>query len=60
MVATIQAVVFWITLALTPSLIFVAVLLCQERSGLTDDEKSELRDFYSLELDDQPPYPNAQ
>jgi hypothetical protein len=46
MVATIQAVVFWIMLALTPSLVLLAVLLCRrERTGLSDDEKSELRDF---------------
>jgi hypothetical protein len=63
MVATIQAVVFWIMLALTPSLIFVAALLCRERSGLSDGESSELRDLYSspkLEFDDQPSYPGTQ
>jgi hypothetical protein len=62
-VATIQAVVFWIMLALTPSMVLVAVLLCRERTGLSNNEISELRDPYSsqkLEFDDQPPYPSIQ
>jgi hypothetical protein len=59
--ATVQAAIFGIMLALTPSMILVAVLLM--RTGPGDDQESDLRDLYSsqvLELDDQPPYPNTQ
>jgi len=36
--AVIQAAIFWTMLALTPSIIFVAILLLRERSELGDDE----------------------
>jgi hypothetical protein len=59
--ATIQDAIFWIMLALTPSMILVAVLLM--RTGPSDDQDSESRNLHSsqvLEFDDQPPYPNTQ
>jgi hypothetical protein len=59
--ATIQAAIFWIMLALTPSMFLVAVLLM--RTGPGDDQDSDLRDLNSsqkLEFDDHPPYPNTQ
>jgi hypothetical protein len=61
--ATIKAAVFWTTLALTPRIAVVAILLLRERTGPSDDEESDFRDLSSsqkLEFDDQPSYPQTQ
>lgn len=58
--ATIQAAIYWTMLALTPSMVLVAVLLM--RTGLSDDQEPEFRDLHLsqlLEFDDQP-YPDAE
>jgi hypothetical protein len=54
----IQAVIFWIMLALTPSMILVAVLLM--RTEFSGDPGSGVNSSQKLEFDDQPPYPNAR
>jgi hypothetical protein len=50
---TIQAVIFGIMLALTPSMVLVAILLSRTGNGLGEADAD-------LEFDDQPPYPNAK
>jgi hypothetical protein len=49
--ATIQAAIFWIMVALTPSMILVAVLLM--RTGIRDDPESDLNSSQKLKFDDQ-------
>lgn len=55
--ATIQAAFHWIMLALTPSMVLVAVLLLR-----TDDQDLNSLSIHSSEseFDDQPLYPDAQ
>jgi hypothetical protein len=48
--ATIQAAIFWIMVALTPSMILVAVLLM--RTGIRDDPESDLNSSQQLEFGD--------
>jgi hypothetical protein len=48
--ATIQASIFWIMVALTPSMILVAVLLMRTEFG--DDPKSLLNSSQKLEFED--------
>jgi hypothetical protein len=50
---TIQAVLFGVMLALTPSLVLLAFLLWREGIGVREVGAD-------LEVDDQPPYPNSQ
>jgi hypothetical protein len=47
---TIQAVIFGIMLALTPSMVLVAILLSRTGNGLGEAD-------IDLEFEDQPPYP---
>jgi hypothetical protein len=57
--ATAQAAIFWIMLALTPSMILVGVLLM--RTGVhQDSDLEDLNSSQKLEFDDQPPYPSTQ
>jgi hypothetical protein len=63
MMATLQAIVFGIMLALTPSMVLVAFLLLRDRTRPGDEENTEFLDVCSsekLKFDDQPPYPNTQ
>jgi hypothetical protein len=50
---TIQAVFFWVMLALTPSLVLLAFLLWLEGIGVREVGAD-------LKIDDQPPYPSIQ
>jgi hypothetical protein len=61
--AIIQAAIYWTMLALTPSVVLVAILLLRERTGFGEDEESEFHDLCSsqkLEFNDQPSYPRTQ
>jgi hypothetical protein len=44
---------FWVMLALTPSVVLLAFLIWREGFGVRDADAN-------LEFDDQPPYPNSQ
>jgi hypothetical protein len=61
---TIQAVIFGIMLASTPSMVLLAFLLWREKIGkIGHDKEAELRRPYRShisEFDEQPPYPNTQ
>jgi hypothetical protein len=57
--ATIQAAIFWIMLALTPSMILVGVLLMRARLN-QDSDLEDLNSSQKLEFDNQPPYPSTQ
>ena len=54
---TIQAVVFGIMLALTPSIVVLAFLLWREGIGIAEDEEARSRDLYSSQAhhDNQQP-----
>jgi hypothetical protein len=60
-VTTIQAVVFGIMLALTPSVVVLAFLLWREGIGIAEDEEARSRDLYSSQVhrDNQPPLSTA-
>jgi hypothetical protein len=58
---TIQAVVFGIMLALTPSIVVLAFLLWREGIGIAEDEDVRSRDLYSSQVhrDNQQPLSTA-
>ncbi len=58
---TIQAIVFGIMLALTPSIVVLAFLLWREGIGIAEDEEARSRDLYSSQVhrDNQQPLSTA-
>jgi hypothetical protein len=56
---TIQAVIFGIMIALTPSLVLLAFLLWREEIGLRGDGDNR-NPSHILELDDRPPYQSGR
>jgi hypothetical protein len=56
---TIQAVIFGVMIALTPSLVLLAFLLWREGIGLLDHGDCR-NPSHILELEDQPPYQSGQ